>query len=153
MLVFLLNEQMRMPAGMMHLFNDVIYSDKLKDDKGTALDENPEVKLYKIYLFNIYPSIKAEPEHLIYSIMLNIYDESTFEGNGTSIYNSHNVVATIDEIIKLIKQFSVVISLNVMITTSYRAQLRKYRRALIKADKRFLELSLTQIRIGTALYW
>ena len=28
---FLLNEQMRMPAGMMHLSNDVIYGGRLKD--------------------------------------------------------------------------------------------------------------------------
>ena len=39
------------------------------------------------------------------------------------------------------------------IATPYRAQLRKYRRALTKADKCFPELSLTKIRMGTASYW
>lgn len=60
---------------------------------------------------------------------------------------------TIDEIIKLIQQFPAANSSNVAIATPYRAQLRKYRRALIKANKRFPELSLTQIRMGTASYW
>lgn len=150
---FLLNEQMRMPAGMMHLSNDVIYGGKLKDGKGTALDEKPEAKLFKAYLTKMYPSVKAEPEHLTYPVMLNIHGESAFEGNGTSIYNSYNVATTIDEIIKLLKQFPAATSSNVAIATPYRAQLRKYRRALVKADKRFPELSLTQIRMGTASYW
>ena len=114
----------------MHLSNDIIYSGKLKVGKGTALDENPEAKLYKIYLSNMHPSIKAEPEYPIYPIMLNIHDESAFEGKGTSIYNSHNAAATIDEIIKLIKQFSAATSSNVAIATPYRALLRRYRRAL-----------------------
>ena len=134
---FLLNEQMRMPAGMMHLSNDVVYGSKLKDGKGTALDENPEAKLCKTYLSNMYPSIKAEPEYLVYPVMLNIHGESAIEGKGTSVYNSYNVATTLDEIIKLLQSLPAATSSNVAIATPYRAQLRKYRRTHTKANIRF----------------
>ena len=37
---FLLTDQKRRPAGMMHLSNAIIYSEKLRDGPGTALSEN-----------------------------------------------------------------------------------------------------------------
>lgn len=134
---FLLNEQMRMPAGLIHLPNDTVYDGRLKDGAGTVLDENPEAKQFKAYLTAMYPSIKAEPEHLIYPVMFNIYGESALGGNGTSIYNAYNIAMTIEEIVKLLQQFPAATSANVAITTPYRVQLRKYRRALLKADIRF----------------
>ena len=67
---FLLNEQMRMPAGMMHLSNDMIYQSKLQDGKGTALDELPEARALNKYIRDVYPSTKAEPEELIYSVRI-----------------------------------------------------------------------------------
>ena len=150
---FLLTEQMRMPAGMMHLSNDVIYAGKLKDGKGTALTDNPYAQYFKAYLRDMYPSIRPEPEDLLYPVMLNIHGESAVEGKGTSIYNAYNVAAAMDEIIKLLRSLPAATSSNVGIATPYRAQLRKYRRALIKANKRFPELGLLNIRIGTAEFW
>ena len=41
---FLLTDQMRMPAGMMHMSNDIIYERKLRDGLGTALSENPKAQ-------------------------------------------------------------------------------------------------------------
>lgn len=149
---FLLNEQMRMPLGMMHLSNDMIYNGKIKDGKGTALHENTEATSFKAYLRKIYPSVAPEPEHLIYPVMLNIHGESAIEGKGTSIYNAYNIATTIDEIIKLLQQHPAATSSNVAIAAPYRAQIREYRRALKKADERFPDLSLTHIRIGIASY-
>lgn len=155
---FLLNEQMRMPAGMMHLSNDMIYQGKLQDGKGTALDELPEARALNKYICDVYPSTKAEPEELIYPVMLNLHGESQVEANSKSVSNVYNVATTINEVIKLIGTLSHTNSLNVGIAIPYRAQIRRYRRALAKAHKRFPELSLpemsvTRNRLGTPDYW
>ena len=155
----LLNEQKRMPAGMIHLSNDIIYGRRLRDGKGTALTENPKTQDYKAYLNKMYPSVKAEPENLIYPIMLNIHGESAIEHKGTSIYNAYNVATTLDEIIKLLQSLPAFTSTNAAVATPYRAQLRKYRCVLIKANTRYPELSFLymyiyiHIRMGTASYW
>lgn len=75
------------------------------------------------------------------------------EGNGTSVFNAYNVAATIEEIITLIRSHSHANASNVAIATPYRAQIRKYRRALAKAGQEYPDLNLPQIRVGTAEYW
>lgn len=68
---FLLNEQMRMPAGMVHLSNDIIYSGKLIDGRGTALADSGRAHDLKIFANEMYYSLQQEPEHLIYPVMLS----------------------------------------------------------------------------------
>lgn len=90
--------------------------------------------------------------------MLNVHGESQVEANSKSVSNVYNVATTINEVIKFIRTLSHTNSLNVGIATPYRAQIRRYRRALAKAHKRFPELSLpemsvTRNRLGTADYW
>ena len=65
---FLLNEQMRMPAGMIHLSNEIIYGGRLADGRGTALLENLTGQDLKTYINEMYPSIKPEPKDLAYNI-------------------------------------------------------------------------------------
>ena len=89
---FLLNEQMRMPAGMMHMSNDIIYSGKLKDGNGTALDKNEEARSLKDYMKKMYPSIQAEPHNLIYPVMLKVNGESHVESKGSSVANAYSVI-------------------------------------------------------------
>ena len=79
------------------------------------------------------------------------------EANSKSVSNVYNVATTINEVIKLIRTLPHANSLNVGIATPYRAQIRRYQRALAKALKRFPELSLpemsvTRNRLGTADY-
>ena len=100
---FLLNEQMRMPAGMMYLSNDIIYQGKLQDGKGTALDELPEARALNKYIRDVYPSTKAEPEELIHPVMLSVHGESQVEANSKSVSNVCNVATTINEVIKTIR--------------------------------------------------
>lgn len=152
---FLLNEQMRMPADLMHLANDIIYSWKSKDGTGTALTDNLEAQAFKSYRHKMYPSLKHEPEELLYPIMFNIHGESTVEKKGTSVYNAFNVATTIEEIMKLFRSLPNATSAKVAIATPYRAQIRKYRRTLVKADEPFFCCGLLYIyvRIGTASCW
>ncbi|CAF9930580.1 hypothetical protein IMSHALPRED_008224 [Imshaugia aleurites] len=150
---YLLTEQKRMPAGMMHLSNDFIYGSKLKDGRGAALTGLADAQALKAYLAAMYPSLKPEPEEIVYPIMLNIHGETSTEHKGTSVFNTYNVAATLDEIVKLLQSHPPANCNNVAIATPYRAQLRKYRRALQKAHKRFPELKMDKIRIGTAAYW
>ena len=70
---FLLTDQirmlagkMRMPAGMMHMANDIVYEGELRDGLGTALTERPNAMDLKNYLENTYPTLKAEPDIHIY---------------------------------------------------------------------------------------
>ena len=122
---FLLNEQMRMPAGMICLSNDLVYSGKLKDGPGTVLQDNDRALALKEYFMKAYPTIKAEPEELMYPVMLNIHGESLVGRNGKSVYNPFNIAATINEIIKLIRDNPDATSCEIGIATPYRAQIRK----------------------------
>ena len=63
---FLLTDQMRMPAGMMHLSNDIIYSGKLRDGLGTALSEMTNAQDLKTLCTATYSSLRHEPKGLIY---------------------------------------------------------------------------------------
>ena len=150
---FLLTDQMRMPAGMMHLSNSIIYGGKLRDGVGTALSDLSKAKDLKTFYAATYPSLQPEPEELIYPVMVNVHGESAREGKGTSVFNAYNVAATLEEIVKLITRHPHANSSNVGIATPYRAQIRLYKRALAKASGQHPELNLRMIRVGTAEFW
>lgn len=65
--------------------------------------------------------------------MLNIHGESSVERKATSGFNTYNVAATMDKVIKLLQNFPFANSSDIAIATPYHAQLRKYRQALQRA--------------------
>ena len=131
-----------MPAGMMHLSNDIIYSGELRDGLGTALSEMTNAQDLKTFYTATYRSLRPEPTELIYPIMVNVHGESAVEGKGTSIFSAHNIEATLEEIVKLITHHPHANSSNVGIATPYRAQIRMYKRALAKASHQHPDLDL-----------
>ena len=86
-------------------------------------------------------------------MLLKVHGEFTVEGKGTSVFNAYNVAATPDEVFKLIRNHQHADSANVGIATPYRAQIRKYKRALKQASKDYPDLDLQHIRVGTAEFW
>ena len=155
---FLLHEQMRMPQGMMHLSNDIVYDKKLSDGSNTMLKDHHDAQALKEYLHKMYPSMDKEPADLIYPVMLNVHGESQIEAGSLSVCNHYHVAATIGEIVKLIKGHPNATPANIGIATPYRAQIRLYHRALQSAHKQLPKLKLfdanfSVIRVGTAEHW
>ena len=68
---FRLDEQMRMPVGMAHPSNEVIYKGMLKDGPGTSLEEVPLAALFRAYTREMFPNTLIEPDGHVYPVCSN----------------------------------------------------------------------------------
>ena len=137
---------------MIDMSNDIIYNGQLKDGHGTALTGNPDAQELKAYLAKTYPSLQSEPKDLIYPVMLNVHGYSHIEHHSKSVFNSYNVAATLDEVMRKLKTYSRATSKNIGIATPYRAQVRAYKRVLTSAHHQFPGVNLLPSEMTVVLY-
>lgn len=150
---FMLREVMRMTSGLELICSDLFYNGKLKSGTGTELylPSRAMSRKWQEITLSKYPSLKKEPQGLVYPIFIDIVSESEQElGGGTSWTNLFTASAIIDYVIWLVES-EIAKPDEIGIATPYAAQVNLYLEQFRQLDKPNHVWEL--IRVGSTEWW
>ncbi|KAL9101369.1 MAG: hypothetical protein Q9163_003371 [Psora crenata] len=123
------NNQTRMVAGsadLVNVLNKAMREPILDDAPVTALNNRPRAQRFKAFTRKTYPSLKREPTHKLFPLMLNIRHGICVElPFGGSMFNRENTYATINALHKILE--SGLPPAHIGIVTFYPSQAKVYR--------------------------
>ena len=147
---YMLREVMRSTAGLETLCSDIFYEGRLKPGHRTSIGDRPMSALWQKAICSRYPTLKAEPEGLVYPVFFNITSTSESEiSGGSSRVNSYNVAAVIEHVIWVVCEANLAQPGDIGIATPYAAQVDYSRNVLRKVEKEKPEYDWHSLRIGT----
>ena len=152
---FMLEEVLRMTAGLEVISSELFYGGQLKPGPATSLFNATRCisRIWQHQILLRYPSLTKEPKGLVYPVFINIEAESEAEpSGGHSRINLYNASAVVDHIIWVVES-AIALPGQIGIATPYAGQIRLIRETIRKLQADKPEHGWHAIRLGTAEWW